>query len=44
MAGKVKMNGGEKLNENMNTGNTIFGKHIRPDDNSSINMMFQLEV
>ena len=33
---KVKMSGGEKIKEKMNTGNKIFGKHI---DNSSIKIM-----
>ena len=27
--GQVKMSGGEKITANMNTGNKIFGKHIR---------------
>ena len=28
-AGQVKMSGSEKVKANMNTGNKIFGKHIR---------------
>ena len=29
VSGQVKMSGGEKITANMNTGNKIFGKHIR---------------
>ena len=28
-SGQVKMSGSEKIKENMNTGNKIFGNHIR---------------
>ena len=28
-SGQVKMSGREKIKANMNTGNKIFGKHIR---------------
>ena len=29
VSGQVKMNGSEKIKANMNTGNKIFGKHMR---------------
>ena len=29
VSGQVKMSGGEQITANMNTGNKIFGKHMR---------------